>query len=278
MNAVCIRPLCARPPRTNGLCSKHYEEHLRSQMPLCSVEGCSVQARSKGLCNVHYRQSLLAKKPSCEVPNCDHPAISRGLCDLHRKRLQVTGHLGFTRPEDWGTKTKHPLYHSWQNAKRKQFLDSAWDDFWVFVGAVGERPTGQHHLKRKDVHAPLGPDNWVWVFRNPSGDDYKEYQRQWRHKNLNRAHSNDMKKRYGITLAEYEEMLAAQGGGCAICGGQETAAHKTTQLKRRLAVDHCHVTKKVRGILCTSCNTVLGNAKDDIDILLKAVEYLQRSK
>lgn len=276
MSEVCVRPLCARPPRTNGLCAKHYEDHLRSQMPECSIEGCTVQARSKGLCNVHYRQSLLAKKPECKVSNCDRPVISKGLCDIHRKRLAVTGHLDFTRPADWGTRTGHPLYYAWNNAKRKQFLDPAWDDFWQFVGAVKERPTGQHNLVRPDPTQPLGPNNWEWVFRHPSDDRYKEYQRQWRYKNLDRAQSNEMKKRYGISLAQYEQMLADQGGACAICGGQETATHKTTQLKRRLAIDHCHVTKKVRGILCTGCNTVLGNAKDNIDILLKAAEYLER--
>lgn len=277
MSEVCIRPLCARPPRTNGLCHKHYEEHLRAQNPPCSVEGCSTQSRSKGLCNVHYRQSLLANKAECDVPNCDRPVISKGLCDLHRKRLRVTGHLDFTRPADWGAKTKHPLYHAWQWGCRAHILGEEWEDFWRFVGDVGERPSGQHVLRRIDTNKPLAPGNWRWVYQPPN-ESRNAYMKAWRHRNPDKARSNDLKKMYGITLAEYEQMLEAQGGGCAICGGQETAAHKTTQLKRRLAVDHCHVTKKVRGILCTSCNTVLGNAKDDIDILLKAVEYLQRSK
>lgn len=65
--------------------------------------------------------------------------------------------------------------------------------------------------------------------------------------------SSQMKSQYGITLAEYEEMLEAQGGGCAICGA------KPVKGKRRHAIDHCHTTGKVRGILCNRCNVILGH-------------------
>lgn len=56
--------------------------------------------------------------------------------------------------------------------------------------------------------------------------------------------------RYGITLDEYEAMLAAQGGRCAICGKQAG--------KRRLSVDHNHATGKVRALLCIGCNVAVG--------------------
>lgn len=277
MDPVCIRPLCARPPRTHGLCAKHYEDHLRSQMPECSIEGCTAQARSQGLCNAHYRQSLLVKKPTCDVPNCDSPAISKGLCNAHRKRLKVSGHLGFTRPEDWGTRTAHPLYESWYAMRRaKGGRSEEWRDFWKFVGDVKERPSLSHVLKRRDKTKAFGPDNWSWTLQIPSDDGYKEYQKQWRLKNARRVRSNKLKKTYGIDADDYDRMLLDQDHKCAICGGEETVSHMTSQLKRALAIDHCHVTEKVRGLLCTACNTLLGNAKDDVDILLKAVEYLRR--
>ena len=76
---------------------------------------------------------------------------------------------------------------------------------------------------------------------------------------------------YGITYAEYESMLQAQGGGCAICG------QTPEQEGRRLPIDHCHTTNKVRGILCTKCNQALGMMDDDTDRLAKAIQYLHKS-
>jgi hypothetical protein len=55
-------------------------------------------------------------------------------------------------------------------------------------------------------------------------------------------------KKYGITSAQYEEMLAKQNGNCAICGQHHT------KFKMRLSVDHCHKTQEVRGLLCFICN------------------------
>lgn len=74
-----------------------------------------------------------------------------------------------------------------------------------------------------------------------------------------------MRRRYGIDLPEYEALLAAQGGVCAICGA-ESPNH----------IDHDHATGKVRGILCFNCNGGLGQFHDDKSLLLSAVLYLDR--
>lgn len=77
-----------------------------------------------------------------------------------------------------------------------------------------------------------------------------------------------LRKMYGITLEQYNEMLAKQGGVCAICGGTE-------KIKGRLmAVDHCHATGAVRGILCSHCNRALGFFRDDVESLKRALKYL----
>ena len=76
---------------------------------------------------------------------------------------------------------------------------------------------------------------------------------------------------FGLTFQEYEDLLEAQNGLCAICKEKCLSG-------RRLAVDHDHVTGKVRGLLCLNCNTLLGKAHDDIDLLKRAVEYLQGGK
>lgn len=85
-----------------------------------------------------------------------------------------------------------------------------------------------------------------------------------------------LKKQYGITLEDYNRILEKQNHVCAICGNPERAIKKSTGKLIDLAVDHCHSTGKVRGLLCTGCNTGLGNFKDDTIILNKALLYLQK--
>lgn len=80
------------------------------------------------------------------------------------------------------------------------------------------------------------------------------------------------KIRYGITREQYDDLLARQDGSCAICGSRTDANDVS-----RLHVDHDHGTGAVRGLLCGSCNRGLGNFKDDIDRLKKAVKYLEGS-
>ena len=76
---------------------------------------------------------------------------------------------------------------------------------------------------------------------------------------------------YGIGVKEYNQMFIEQGGCCKICN-----AHQS-EMKRGLAVDHCHVTGKIRGLLCSNCNTSLGKFKDDVELLKKAIKYLEES-
>lgn len=80
---------------------------------------------------------------------------------------------------------------------------------------------------------------------------------------------------YGISLVRYEELLLLQDHVCAICGQPETVKSHRFNKMRRLAVDHHHITKKIRGLLCTGCNTMLGSAKDSEDVLMKAISYLR---
>ena len=78
------------------------------------------------------------------------------------------------------------------------------------------------------------------------------------------------KTQYGITLDDYYAMLGRQGDGCGICKAP-TPGGRT----KFFAVDHCHTTGKVRGLLCTKCNRGLGLFNDNTDKLLNAVNYLK---
>lgn len=73
-----------------------------------------------------------------------------------------------------------------------------------------------------------------------------------------------LKRSYGMTEAERDEMITAQGGICLICK-KRPAVH----------VDHCHATGKVRGVLCFNCNTAIGKLGDDPDAARRVVSYLE---
>lgn len=82
-----------------------------------------------------------------------------------------------------------------------------------------------------------------------------------------------LRSQFGISAAEYDAMLDAQGGGCAICGNTASGDGRG----HRLHVDHCHESGQVRGILCAACNLGLGKFADDSERLRAAVAYLARA-
>lgn len=81
---------------------------------------------------------------------------------------------------------------------------------------------------------------------------------------------------FNMTLEGYEELQKKQHGTCAICLKPEASVHKGKV--RSLAVDHCHNTDRVRGLLCMRCNQALGLLREDIDIMLSAIDYLRKHK
>lgn len=99
--------------------------------------------------------------------------------------------------------------------------------------------------------------------------------REYRKKNPEKMKAIDLKKNYGITLEFYYELLTKQNHVCAICKRPEFALDHRTGLPRALAVDHCHITGKIRGLLCTNCNRGLGKFNDRIDLLQNAISYLK---
>lgn len=84
-----------------------------------------------------------------------------------------------------------------------------------------------------------------------------------------------IKRKYGLTKEEYESMLIDQKHQCKICG---TKTAYVNNPDKGFAVDHCHRTGKVRGLLCMKCNTGLGMFTDDCDKLSSAISYLMENK
>ena len=92
----------------------------------------------------------------------------------------------------------------------------------------------------------------------------------WDEANPNRVRNKWLTDAYGITLGEYNKMLEAQDHKCAICGQDET------RFQKKLVVDHCHETGKVRQLLCNMCNHGLGNFKDDVALMAEAIKYITK--
>ncbi len=74
----------------------------------------------------------------------------------------------------------------------------------------------------------------------------------------------------GVTAKQYNEAFVKQKGKCAICGKH------SSEFRMRLAADHCHKSKKFRGLLCGYCNTALGLFKDDATLIRRGIEYLRK--
>jgi hypothetical protein len=82
-----------------------------------------------------------------------------------------------------------------------------------------------------------------------------------------------LRRQYGIGAVEFDAILERQDGHCAIC-----PAEVGSKGGRRLSVDHCHRTGRVRGILCSECNLGLGKFRDDPDLIEKAAQYLRQAE
>jgi hypothetical protein len=98
----------------------------------------------------------------------------------------------------------------------------------------------------------------------------KEYHKEYyalNKESINKKHRNNhLFRNYGITIEEYEDLKEKQNNKCAICGCTPTRSYH---------VDHCHYTGEVRGLLCNNCNAGIGKLQDNVNILEKAIKYLQ---
>lgn len=115
-----------------------------------------------------------------------------------------------------------------------------------------------------------------WFAANPI--KVKEYKKRWRTKYREQYRDASLKRKYGIDLNQYNEMLKSQNGLCAICLGPEKYKDKRSNMFWSLSVDHSHKTGKIRGLLCNTCNMALGQFKDDIEMFKRIIQYLEKYK
>ena len=114
------------------------------------------------------------------------------------------------------------------------------------------------------------------------------YKKEWRNKNKhkakeyyekvykfkedkNKTRDNRFKRTYGISLDDYNQMLIDQKGCCLIC------EKHASELNKSLAIDHCHKTGKIRGLLCSRCNVGIGLLEEDLKIFENCIKYLKNA-
>lgn len=167
----------------------------------------------------------------------------------------------------------------WSRLQRSASGLSDWPTFSDFAKDVAEFPSYQADIVPVDPTRAVGPNNWKWVKRAKFDHQTAEGRRDYQvlHRRTFRAsyRNRQLLKAFGITLAKYEEMLAAQSGVCAVCRRPETSIGRNGTVLP-LAVDHCHNSSQVRGLLCVNCNQGIGSFRDDPEILRKAIEYLHK--
>ena len=121
---------------------------------------------------------------------------------------------------------------------------------------------------------------WETDWHVENREKLKQQKRDWYYQNKEKAREQQLKsyrqRTYGVSQDEYMEMLEEQDYVCAICGKPECLVNPSGET-RPLSIDHCHDTGKVRGLLCNRCNILLSRARDSVEILANAIEYLRRS-
>lgn len=152
--------------------------------------------------------------------------------------------------------------------------------------------TRKHRLKNKEMllqkaqeYRDKNRERLRKINREWKANDYKERKyiysercKKFYKNNPDKYKNQRLVKLYGITLIQYKEMLLKQNNLCYICKKPETAFHKNSDRIKDLCVDHCHKTGKVRSLLCTRCNCLIGYSEESIDKLQEAIKYLREFK
>jgi len=112
--------------------------------------------------------------------------------------------------------------------------------------------------------------SYMKTYRETNKEKIQKLRKKYRKTHPENILSSRLKHAYGIDLEKYNSLLLTQKSKCALCPTKNTKS-------KRLRVDHCHKTNKIRGLLCDNCNLMLGHAKDNLDILMNGIAYLKKA-
>ena len=137
-----------------------------------------------------------------------------------------------------------------ENVARTRAISKKWDE--------------ENQDRKKELKA-------IWDANNPEAR--KMHTDRLKTKHPNYFKNKHLQYKYGMGEEEYAVLSMRQSGKCATCGKPAEETHR-----KRLFVDHCHATGKIRGLLCQQCNTALGMVNDDINRLSSLISYLMEHR
>ena len=192
---------------------------------------------------------------------------------IERTEYKKAGHKRLLTPSGNKEYKESKFSGGWNLActcgwKYLSFIGTRKEAIKIFSGHVNDSSPICHGCEEEKADAEMSECNRLLCKKCVTersrvwGANHKsKWERQKRKSNL--------KKKYGLSIEQYEEIIKSQGGVCAICGGSLYDSRGY-----RPHVDHDHITGKVRGVLCINCNNALGRWKDDKNKLIKAYNYL----
>lgn len=170
-------------------------------------------------------------------------------------------------------KTSKPSYSFYRKGKQKQYLAPACKE--CFNKSLAEyraknplkikEANKASYIKKRDERIKSAK---IWKENNP--EKMKEIKANFKKRYPNYSRLSTLKK-HGLTMDEFGAMIEQNNNSCWIC---------STPFKNIIdaKIDHCHTTGKVRGLLCSHCNTALGLVKDNTGILKNMIHYLTNTK
>lgn len=241
-------------------CNHHHEfyvqqpaNHMNGQgCPKCGVELRTEKKRKPKPPKVPL---TVVKYETCTLEGCDNPHKARGYCQTHYAQLKrgmtprIVPKRMMEQPEtcqadegcDRAAKTKGLCETHYARLLRHGYT---------------------HYRNRTRPHKTCtvaGCENILSA--NGMCNAHYSRSRWW--------------KDYGVDAHDFAAMSAAQGDVCALCKKSETIVDGASRRVKSLALDHCHTTNKLRGLLCSSCNRAIGLLKDDPELMRKAADYVE---
>jgi Recombination endonuclease VII len=240
---------------------------------LCSVVECDRGAGYLGLCSTHRRYQREGRdlrpfgRPSpnsyagrtCEFPGCDRPMNSKRLCVAHHKQLRKGRQLSPIGDKEAIAAIRRAYWDGLTPEERVERMKPAMANLskrgedWVKANSEAQAAAWREGRIRFDdrrcamCEALFRPGSGVQIYCGAACRS-----------------ANRRAVRYGLTRPEMVAIERSHAGACAIC-----------RRETKLVVDHDHKTGKVRGLLCSTCNTGLGKLGDNADRLRQAIQYLE---
>lgn len=254
---------------------------------VCDIENCVDQVLARGLCSMHYQQARIAGRldeiapnPSTTCEQCGQliPAGRRygakfcsvsckdAASDARKYAVLVASRAARVTSCAW---CKEELSEKRYGARYCSLAcGDAWHNHQKALSAQRAKEAARQPCEVcGDLIPATRPANSIYCSL-----ECKRHSQRSNHPTVSHAtREYNRQYKYGISPEEFDAMLAAQGGGCAICGTTEWMGNGKVP-----HVDHDHATGRIRGILCGNCNLGIGKLGDDPVRLRAAAAYLER--